>query len=189
MTAMTVTEDTEQPDPRPTPGMLREARRLIRDLLLLVAVVFLAVAFLFQPFKVEGASMQPALGHHERILVNKLAYRLHAVERGDVVVFWFPGDQERSFVKRVIGVPGDLVGIRGGQVFVNGAPLEEPYLATPAPRSEHRPVTVRPGHYFVLGDHRSVSNDSRAWGQVPEELILGKAVLRYWPPQRLGAIP
>ncbi len=170
-------------------GSLREARRLVRDLLLLVGVVFLAVIFLFQPFKVEGASMQPALVDHERILVNKLIYRLLPVERGDVVVFWFPGDPHRSFVKRVIGMPGDRVTIRNGQVFVNGDALDEPYLVSPHRRGDHhRPVTVQQGHYFVLGDHRNVSNDSRAWGQVPERLILGKAVLRYWPPQRMGTI-
>ncbi len=170
-------------------GRLREVRRLVRDLLLLVGAVFLGVMFLFQPFKVEGASMQPALVDHERILVNKLIYRLRPVERGDVVVFWFPGDPHRSFVKRVIGVPGDRVTIRNGQVFVNGDVLDEPYLISPHRRGDHhRPVTVREGHYFVLGDHRTVSNDSRAWGQVPERLILGKAVLRYWPPQRMGTI-
>jgi signal peptidase I len=170
-------------------GRLREVRRLVRDLLLLVGVAFLGVMFLFQPFKVEGASMQPALVDHERILVNKLIYRLRPVERGDVVVFWFPGDPHRSFVKRVIGVPGDRVTIRNGQVSVNGEVLDEPYLISPHRRGDHhRPVTVQEGHYFVLGDHRNVSNDSRAWGQVPERLILGKAVLRYWPPQRMGTI-
>ncbi len=171
------------------PGRLRELRRLVRDLLLLVGVLFLGVMFLFQPFKVEGASMQPALVHHERILVNKLIYRLRAVERGDVVVFWFPGDPHRSFVKRIIGVPGDRVTIRNGQVFVNGELLDEPYLVSAPRQGDHlRPVTVQEGHYFVLGDHRNVSNDSRAWGQVPERLILGKAVLSYWPPQRMGTI-
>jgi len=170
-------------------GMLREVRRLVRDLLLLVGVVFLGLVFLFQPFKVEGASMQPALVDHERILVNKLIYRLQPVERGDVVVFWFPGDPHRSFVKRIIGMPGDQVAIRNGQVFVNGEALEEPYLTAPHRRGDHhRTVTVQAGNYFVLGDHRSVSNDSRAWGQVPERLILGKAVMRYWPPQRMGGI-
>jgi signal peptidase I len=170
-------------------GRLREVRRLVRDLLLLVGVVFLGLVFLFQPFKVEGASMQPALVDHERILVNKLIYRLGPVQRGDVVVFWFPGDPHRSFVKRVIGVPGDHVAIRNGQVFVNGEALDEPYLTSSPQRGDHhQPVTVRAGHYFVLGDHRTVSNDSRAWGQVPERLILGKAVLRYWPLQRMGTI-
>jgi signal peptidase I len=170
--------------------VLREVRRLVRDLVILLAIVSLSVAFLFQPFKVEGASMQPVLADHERILVNKLVYRLRAVERGDVVVFWFPGDPDRSFVKRVIGVPGDRVEIRDGRLYVNGVAQAEPYLP-PAHRPAERfgAVTVQEGHYFVLGDHRRVSNDSRAWGQVPQDAILGKAVLRYWPLNRMGWIP
>ena len=170
-------------------GALREARRLVRDLLLLVGVVFLGLVFLFQPFKVEGASMQPVLADHERILVNKLIYRLHPVERGDVVVFGFPGDPHRSFVKRVIGIPGDEVAIRDGRVFVNGQALDESYLISPHRRGDtYRAELVQEGHYFVLGDHRVVSNDSRAWGQVAQRLILGKAVFRYWPPRRMGGI-
>lgn len=185
--------DTPPPDPARTyesrTELIREVRRLVRDVALALLVCVLALAFLFQPFKVEGTSMQPRLTEHERILVNKLVYRLRPVERGEVVVFWFPGDPGRSFIKRVIGVPGDRIEIRGGDVYVNGERLAEPYL-----RAEYRevedfgPVRVEPGNYFVLGDHRNVSNDSRSWGMVPERLIYGKAFLRYWPFSRMGWI-
>jgi signal peptidase I len=170
-------------------ALVREIRRLVRDVALALVVCSLAIVFLFQPFKVEGTSMQPRLGEHERILVNKLIYHLRAVSRGEVVVFWFPGDAERSFIKRVIGVPGDRVEIRAGQVYVNREPLAEPYLSEPFREVEDfGPQVVPPDAYFVLGDHRNVSNDSRSWGPVPRSLIYGKAFLRYWPLTRAGWI-
>ncbi len=168
--------------------LVRELRRLVRDLALLLVVVSLASVFLFQPFKVEGASMEPALADQERILVNKTLYRVQSIERGDVVVFWFPGDRKRSFVKRIIGIPGDVVEIRDNKVLVNGVTLDEPYLAGATRMERLATIEVKSGHYFVLGDHRSVSNDSRSWGQVPQAMILGKASLRYWPPDRAGWI-
>jgi signal peptidase I len=177
------------PDYRARAELVRELRRLVRDVALALFVCVLALAFLFQPFKVEGTSMQPRLAEDERILVNKLVYRLRPVHRGEVVVFWFPGDPERSFIKRVIGIPGDRVEIRAGTVYVDGERLREPYL-----RPDYRevedfgPVTVPPSDYFVLGDHRNVSNDSRSWGMVPARLIYGKAFLRYWPLSRAGWI-
>ncbi len=169
--------------------LVREVRGLVRDFAAALLLCVVAVAFLFQPFKVEGTSMQPRLTADERILVNKMVYRLWAVERGDVVVFWFPGDPGRSFIKRVIGLPGDVVEIRKGRVLVNGVYLEEPYVPDAfRERQDYGPVRVEEDYYFVLGDHRSVSNDSRSWGMVPEELIYGKAVLRYWPFARVGVI-
>lgn len=167
--------------------LVREIRRLVRDVALALVVCGLAIVFLFQPFKVEGTSMQPRLGEHERILVNKLIYHLRPVARGEVVVFWFPGDAERSFIKRVIGVPGDRIEIRAGQVYVNRERLAEPYLSEPFREVEDfGPLVVPPDAYFVLGDHRNVSNDSRSWGPVPRNLIYGKAILRYWPLTRAG---
>ena len=169
--------------------LVREVRGLIRDFAVALLLCILAMAFLFQPFKVEGTSMQPRLAEDERILVNKLIYRLRPVERGDVVVFWFPGDPVRSFIKRVIGLPGDEVEIRAGAVLVNGEYLDEPYVPDSfREKQDFAAVRVEDGYYFVLGDHRSVSNDSRSWGMVPEKLIYGKAFLRYWPFQRLDII-
>jgi signal peptidase I len=180
------------PDPAPDARraeLVREVRGLVRDFAAALLLCVLALAFLFQPFKVEGTSMQPRLSEDERILVNKMAYRIWPVARGDVVVFWFPGDPGRSFIKRVIGLPGDVVKIRQGQVLVNGEYLDEPYVPDAFREAQdYGPVRVEDGYYFVLGDHRSVSNDSRSWGMVPEDLIYGKAVLRYWPVDRLGVI-
>ena len=178
---------TPAPGSSPLEPTRRGSQRLIRDLMIVFLPLLLTLALLVQPFKVEGASMQPILADHERILVNKLSYRLGPVRRGDVVVFWFPADPSRSFIKRVVGVPGDRVEIREGRVLVNGFAEPEPALEQAQP-GDYGPVTVQRSHYFVLGDHRAVSNDSRAWGQVPEEMILGKAVLRYWPLSRAGPI-
>jgi len=170
-------------------ALVREIRRLVRDVALALLVCGLAIVFLFQPFKVEGTSMQPRLGEDERILVNKMIFHLRRIERGEVVVFWFPGDAERSFIKRVIGVPGDRVEIRAGQVYVNRERLAEPYLSeTFREVEDFGPQIVPSEAYFVLGDHRNVSNDSRSWGPVPQNLIYGKAFLRYWPLNRAGWI-
>ena len=111
------------------------------------------------------------------------------MERGDTVVFRFPADPTKSFIKRVVGLPGDVVEIRSGQVLVNGAPLAEPYV--PEEYRDHvsvGQVKVPADHYYVLGDHRSSSNDSRTWGALPGEAIYGKAVFAYWPPARMGVL-
>lgn len=189
MNARIPPEDTLPEHDRSRAELIHEVRGLIRDSAVALLFCLLALAFLFQPFKVEGTSMQPRLSENERILVNKLIYRIWPVERGDVVVFWFPGDQGRSFIKRVIGLPGDLVEIRDGRVLVNGDYLDEPYVPEAfRERQDSGPLRIEEGYYYVLGDHRSVSNDSRSWGMVPEDLIYGKAILRYWPVRRLGVI-
>jgi len=168
---------------------LSELKTWFRDLIFALAVAVFIVMFVVQPVKVEGTSMQPRLVDQERIFVNRFIYRFSEIHRGDVVVFWYPRDTAKSFIKRVIGLPGDLVEIRRGQVLVNGARIDEPYL-----RPEYRDresfgrVIVPPGHYFVLGDHRNSSNDSRNWGFVPRELIYGKAIFSYWPVSRIGLV-
>jgi signal peptidase I len=133
--------------------------------------------------------MLPLLEDSERIIVNKLGYRLHPVERGDVVVFWYPRDPSVSFIKRVVGLPGDTIEIRSGTVYVNGAAVKEDYLA-PAYRDDesYRSILIPKGYYYVLGDHRNSSNDSRSWGEVPEKYIYGKAFLRFWPLSKIGLI-
>lgn len=168
---------------------LCELKTWFRDSIFALAVAVFIVMFVVQPVKVEGTSMQPRLVDQERIFVNRFIYRFSEIHRGDVVVFWYPRDTAKSFIKRVIGLPGDLVEIRRGQVLVNGARIDEPYL-----RPEYRDresfgrVIVPPGHYFVLGDHRNSSNDSRNWGFVPRELIYGKAIFSYWPVSRIGLV-
>ncbi len=133
--------------------------------------------------------MSPELRDGERILVNKFLYYFGDIARGDVVVFWYPEDPQLSFIKRVVALPGETVEIRSGEVLVNGTLIEEPYVAgANADLRNFSSIEVRPGHFFVLGDNRKGSNDSRSWGQVPERYIYGKAFLRIWPPREIGVI-
>ena len=169
-------------------GLWAEGRLLLRDLVFALMIAALVVVFIVQPVKVEGTSMLPRLHDGERIFVNKLIYYdeyrwAPKVDRGDIVVFWFPDDPSKSYIKRVIGLPGDTVEVRDGLVRVNGSELEEPYLdkkLSLSPRSQ-APVEVKPGYYFVMGDNRDNSSDSRTWGLVPKKYVYGKALFRYWP--------
>lgn len=164
-----------------------ETRYWLRDLILSVLLAFIVIVFLYQPVQVEGTSMMPRLGDHERIFINKFVYRFQPIERGDVVVFRYPLDPSKSYIKRVIGLPGDEVSIHDGHVLVNGVPLPEPYVPSSyLDGQSYPPVHVEPDHYFVLGDHRSSSNDSREWGTVDHQYIYGKAVLVYWPLDQMG---
>ncbi len=165
-----------------------EGRLLLRDLVFALMIAALVVVFIVQPVKVEGTSMLPRLHDGERIFVNKLIYYdeyrwAPKVERGDIVVFWFPDDPSKSYIKRVIGLPGDTVEMREGVLRVNGSDLDEKYLdrkLSLSPKSQP-PVFVRPNYYFVMGDNRDNSSDSRAWGLVPKKYVYGKALFRYWP--------
>ncbi|MCI0621994.1 MAG: signal peptidase I [Acidobacteria bacterium] len=169
------------------PGLLGEFKGWLKDILLAVVIAFLMVVFLYQPVKVEGTSMQPELLDQERIFVNKFVYHFEEIHRGDIVVFWYPKDPSKSFIKRVLGVPGDVVSIREGQVYINGQLVEERYVPRGYQDADSYPsVRVRDGHYYVLGDHRNASNDSRSWGLVPRKYIYGKAVFRYWPVEKAG---
>jgi signal peptidase I len=169
--------------------VLRAVWEFLHDLSVAVLFCFFLIAFVAQAFRVQGTSMEPLLEDGERIVVNKFIYRFRPIERGDVVVFWYPGDPSVSFIKRVVGLPGDQVEIRVGRVFVNGAPVSEPYLPEGFRDGDNFPPTeVRKGYYFVLGDHRRSSNDSRSWGEVPERYIYGRAVYRFWPLRRLGPV-
>lgn len=171
---------------RPTWSLVWE---LAHDLSVAALVCFFLIAFVAQAFRVQGTSMQPLLADDERIIVNKLVYRLHPIERGDVVVFWYPRDPSVSFIKRVVGLPGETVELRSGTLYVDGRRVDEGYI-DPAFREfdSSPPVEVPPGHYYVLGDHRSSSNDSRNWGEVPERYIYGKAFFRFWPLDRMSVI-
>ncbi len=166
-----------------------ELRSWFRDILLAFAIAVFLVIFVIQPVKVEGTSMQPHLVDQERIFVNRFIYRFQEIRRGDIVVFWYPRDRNKSFIKRVLGVPGDEVEIRHGTVYVNGAGIYEPYIKPEfRDHKSYQKVIVPPGRYFVLGDHRSSSNDSRNWGFVDRQLIYGKAMFSYWPFSRLGLV-
>ena len=212
-------EPAPSPEPGREPEPVRPRRRrhwfvLGRELvetLLLALLIFLAVRSAVQNFKVEGDSMFPSLQNGQYIIVNKLAYAqidlgkfdwipffdagnnpVHHLfgtpHRGDVIVFRSPTNPDRDFIKRVIGVPGDSVEVKNGVVFVNGEALAEPYIngRTNCPCG---PWVVEPGMYFVLGDHRNNSSDSRVFEAIPEESIVGKALFSYWPLSEVGLAP
>ena len=161
----------------------------LRDLVVSLAISAFIIIFLYQPVKVEGTSMMPSLEDQERIFVNKFVYRLEPIERGDIVVFRYPRDPSKSYIKRVIGMQGDDIRIDGGQVYVNGKALDETYVPSEYTDQRSYPDIVVPPHcYFVLGDHRSMSNDSRDFGSVNQSFIYGKAVFGYWPMEKMGRV-
>ncbi len=178
-------------------GLWTESLRLVRDVILIVSVFVLFGVFIAQPVVVEGTSMVPQLQNGERLIVNKLVYYNFRsvgwghINRGDIVVFWYPQDPNKSFVKRVIGLPDETVDIRDGKVFIDDRELAEPYIqkAELAKMSDlGRPIRVKKHYFFVMGDNRGNSSDSREWGLVPEKYIYGKAFFRYWRPSKFGFI-
>ena len=161
----------------------------VRDLLVSLAISAFIIIFLYQPVKVEGTSMMPGLEDQERIFVNKFVYRWEPIARGDIVVFRYPRDTSKSYIKRVIGIAGDKVRIDNGQVYVNGQAIDEDYVPSEyADARSSAEVTVPAGSYFVLGDHRTMSQDSRDFGPVNESFIYGKAVFGYWPVDKVGRV-
>ena len=177
-------------------GFWTESLKLFRDIILIIAVFVLLGVFVAQPVVVEGTSMLPQLHDGERLLVNKLVYyKFQSVdwghfERGDIVVFWYPRDPDKSYVKRIIGLPGETVELKNGIVLINGTALSESYLDTEHNQSlpSFPPKKVEEHYYFVMGDNRDNSSDSRYWGLVPEKYIYGKAFFRYWKPSEIGFI-
>jgi signal peptidase I len=174
------------------------------EVLALALLMFIAVRSIAQNFVVDGGSMEPTFFNGEMLIVNKLAYKSFDIswlpwsdnhdwnpfgtpEPGDVVVFRFPQDQNRDFIKRVVAIPGQTVEIRGGKVYIDGTPRTERYLEQ-APTYEYGPVTVPQGQLFVLGDNRNNSYDSHSWGLLDDSLLIGRAELRYWPLDRVGKV-
>ncbi len=154
-----------------------------------VVVSAFIIIFLYQPVRVEGTSMLPVLEDQDRLFINKMAYRVGKIEHGDVVVFLYPHDHAKSYIKRVIALPGDTVKIDEGIVYVNGQPLTEHYVPKRYQDERSQPETVVPPHeYFVMGDHRSISSDSRDFGPVDRSLIYGKAAFVYWPMDQMGVV-
>ena len=189
---------------------MRIVARELAETLLLSLVIFMALQFSVQNFTVEGDSMDPTLEGGRYVLVNKLAYislpgelrsyipfmdgsdrsdiiPFQTPQRGEVIIFRYPNDPTRDFVKRVMGLPGDVLEIRDGRLLVNGEYMAEPYVTKPD-RSDMSPVLVPERSYFVLGDNRGLSNDSRDWGPVPYENLVGKAWFTYWPFDRLASV-
>jgi len=175
-------------------GFWYEGLRLFRDIFLIVVVLILIGVFAVQPVVVEGTSMVPQLHDGERLLVNKIVYyNIESVSwghinRGDIVVFWYPKEPDKSYVKRVIGLPGETVEVKNGRVFINGNELNEDYLDYE--HNQSLPTwpakKVDEHYYFVMGDNRDNSSDSRYWGLVPQKYVYGKAFFRYWKPQDMG---
>jgi signal peptidase I len=166
-----------------------EIRVWTRDLLIAIGLALVIIVFLYQPVKVEGTSMAPLLSDQERIFINKFVYRFEPIQRGDVVVFWYPMDPSKSFIKRVVGLPGETVEIRQGRVYVNGKLVPEPYVPPQyEDLSDFAQVRVARDSYFVMGDHRISSNDSRVFGAVASKFIYGRAVFAYWPVEHFGSL-
>jgi len=188
--------------PRPEPAVIPEAAapaiprprvrsrtfwRDMRDTLAMVVIIYTLVNLLAPRYIVEGSSMEPNFQTGEWIIVSRLPYLLGAPQRGDVVVLDFEEPQE-DLIKRVIGLPGETVEIRDGLVYINGQPLEEPYINA-RPRYTEEPITLGADEYFVLGDNRNNSRDSHSFGAVTSDHLMGRAWLIYWPPPEWGIVP
>src|SRR6202163_1203859 len=173
----------------PTHSLRYEIRVWTRDLLIAIGLALVIIVFLYQPVKVEGTSMAPLLSDQERIFINKFVYRFSSIDRGDVVVFWYPLDRSKSFIKRVVGLPGESIEIRHGAVYANGNLVPEPYVPPQyADITDYGPFRGPKGSYFVMGDHLISSNDSRVFGPVASQFIYGRAVFAYWPVDHFGSL-
>jgi signal peptidase I len=181
-----------QPEPPSAPPQHRATGGIglwIRDLFVSAAASVLIITFLYQPVRVEGTSMLPRLEDRDRLFINKFVYHISAIERGDVVVFHYPRDPEKSYIKRVIAVPGDRLWVDHGTVWLNGSPQTENYVPEEYRDSRSYPEIIVPDDaYFMMGDHRSISSDSREFGPVERPLIYGKAVFVYWPARDAGVV-
>lgn len=162
-------------------------REMVETILLTLLIYVLIRTFLIENYRVVGRSMVPTLEDKQFLVVNKLDYRLREPRRGDIIVFFDPRDQDRKLIKRIIGLPGEMIETRAGQIFVDGEPLDEPYIQNQAGYSKSV-IQVPEGNYYVLGDNRANSSDSHNWGTLLEDKIVGRAWFSYWPPEMWGAI-
>ena len=169
----------------------RGVKSLLREIVetvVLTLLIFFVIRLFIQQFRIEGASMEPNLHDGQYLIISKFAYWFHPPQRGDIVVFDFPRDPNRQFIKRIVGLPGENLEIKQGRVFINGQWLEEPY-ATNVSTYSWGPVTIGPAEYFVLGDNRPYSSDSHSGWMLPRANIIGKAWISYWPPKYWMVIP
>jgi signal peptidase I len=167
---------------------VKSTLREILDTVLLMLLIIVVTRVLVQTFRIEGVSMEPNLHDGQYLIINKFIYYLRPPQRGDVVVFRYPKNPRRDFIKRIIGLPGEKVEIRGERVFINGEELVEPY-ALHKGNYTWGPQRLGEDEYFVLGDNRNSSSDSHNWGPLPRDAIVGKAWISYWPPEHWGFVP
>ena len=160
-------------------------REIFESLLIAVVLALIIRTFAFQPFFIPSGSMEPTLQIHDHILVNKFSYRFWDLQRGDIVVFKYPLDPKRDFVKRLIGLPGETVQVKNNKVYVSGREIQENYLPAGWKSYDYGPVVVPENSYFMMGDNRNNSDDSRVWGALPKDLVIGKSVVVYWPFDRV----
>jgi len=181
----------ESPSP-PPPGtglrLLRGLREVLETVLPALLIALLINVFLGQATRVEGQSMEPNLHTDQRLVVEKVSYRLHGPQRFDIVVLKLPKQGDELLIKRVVGLPGEMVEIRAGRVYINGEQLEEPFITDNTRPGRSEKLIVPPLHVFVMGDNRNHSNDSRSFGPVPIENAVGRAWLSYWPPEEMGLV-
>ena len=187
---VTAGEEEELPEPRPSRGrgLVRLVRELLETILPALLIALLINVFVGQATRVEGQSMEPNLHSEQRLVVEKLSYRFHGPQRFDIVVLKMPNQGEELLIKRVIGLPGETVEIRDGQVYVDGNLLAEPFTDQSTHPGRNSKITVPPLHIYVMGDNRDRSNDSRSFGPVPIDNLIGRAWLSYWPVEQIGFV-
>jgi signal peptidase I len=168
--------------------LVRFLREVLETVLPALLIALLINVFVGQATRVEGQSMEPSLHTDQRLVVEKVTYRFHGPQRFDVVVLRLPSQGEELLIKRVIGLPGETVTFKGGRVYINGEQLDEPFTVDETRAGRNSTVTVPPLHVFVLGDNRDRSNDSRSFGPVPIDNVVGRAWLSYWPPEDVGLV-
>lgn len=176
-----------QADEQPRSRIGSALGELAETILFTILIYLLVRSFLLENYRVVGHSMDPTLEDEQFLVVNKLSYRLHEPQRGDIIVIHDPHNSGRKLIKRVIGLPGEVLEIKSGLVYINEQPLDEPYIRGPI-RYTQAPIPIPNDHYFVLGDNRNNSSDSHSWGTLAREKIVGKAWLSYWPPRLWGII-
>lgn len=183
--------EPETPPP-PALGAGRRFLRLLRELLETIVpallIALLINIFIGQATRVDGMSMEPNLHTDQRLVVEKVSYRFHAPERFDIVVLRLPSQGDELLIKRIIGLPGETVEVRGGHVYINGELLDEPFLDEEMRAGRDLRVVVPPLHVFVMGDNRNHSNDSRNFGTIPLDNIVGRAWVSYWPLEEMGPV-
>ncbi len=183
-------EPTVQPPSGPSGRrrVLRFVREVLETVIPALLIALLINVFVGQATRVDGQSMEPNLHTDQRLVVEKVSYRFHGPRRFDIVVLKLPDQGDELLIKRVVGLPGETVEIKDGHVYINGEALDEPFTPEETRSRRYEKVTVPPLHVFVLGDNRNRSNDSRSFGPVPIDDIVGRAWLSYWPPDDVGLV-